>query len=166
MKENCSNKSFYSRLIPWVDCLLPFQFDIENIPGAKTDSVDYCSRHPNQKAKKVSAFDEEFIVAKLKLISASVNSLNLKSSEPAFQLSRLIQAHDPAHQITLQTEAIDMAISLFGIHAAGVHKHDYYISPATRKQATNINSNLGISKYAYTASQMPINTSIARQNTT
>ena len=40
--------------------------------------VDYISRHPNQKARKVSAYDEVFIAAKLKLISASVDSLNLK----------------------------------------------------------------------------------------
>ena len=45
--------------------------------------VDYISRHPNQKPKKVSAGDEEFIVAKLKLVSASIipsiwNLMNLQ----------------------------------------------------------------------------------------
>ena len=33
MKENRSNKSCNSRLIRWVDRLLPFQFDIEQLPG-------------------------------------------------------------------------------------------------------------------------------------
>ena len=66
MKENRSNKSYNSRLTPWVDRLLPFQFDIEHLPGAKMGLVDYISRHPSQKAKKASAYDEEFIVAKLK----------------------------------------------------------------------------------------------------
>ena len=69
MKENRSNKSYNSRLTRWVDRLLPFQFDIEHLPGAKMGLVDYISRNPSQKAKKVSAYDEEFIVAKLKLIS-------------------------------------------------------------------------------------------------
>ena len=51
--------------------------------------VDYNSRHPNQKAKNVSAYAEEFIVAKLKLISASINSLVLKTAEPASHLHQL-----------------------------------------------------------------------------
>ena len=68
-------------------------------------AVDYLSRHPNQKGKRVSAYDEEFIVAKLKLISASVFSLNLKPNDSAVHLNKLIQAHDPAHQITPKFEA-------------------------------------------------------------
>ena len=54
MKENRSNKSYNSRLTRWVDRLLPFQFDIEHLPGAKMGLVDYISRHPCQKAKKRS----------------------------------------------------------------------------------------------------------------
>ena len=82
----------------WIDRSLPSRFDIEHLPGAKMGLSDYISWHPNQKAKKVCAYDEEFIVAKLKLIS--VNSLNLKSNESAVQFNKIIQAHDPAHQIT------------------------------------------------------------------
>ena len=33
--------------------------------------VDYVAQHPNQKAKKDSAYNEKLIVAKLKIISAS-----------------------------------------------------------------------------------------------
>ena len=65
MKENRSNKLYNSRLTRWVDRLLPFQFGIEHLPGAKMGLVDYISRNPSQKAKKVSAYDLEFIVAKL-----------------------------------------------------------------------------------------------------
>ena len=53
------------------------------MPGAKMGLVDYISRNPNQKDEKVSAYDEKFIFAKLKLISASVNSFILKSSQSA-----------------------------------------------------------------------------------
>ena len=35
MKENRSNKSYNSRLNRWIDRLLPFQFDIEHLAGAK-----------------------------------------------------------------------------------------------------------------------------------
>ena len=85
--------------------------------------VDYILRHPNQKAKKVSAYDEEFILANLKLNSASVNSLNLNTSEPVSPLIKSIQALDPAHQIKPKTGAIDKAINLLSTRAALVHKH-------------------------------------------
>ena len=52
MKENRSNKLYNFRLTRWIDRRLPFQFDIEHLPGAKTGLVDYISRHPFQQAKK------------------------------------------------------------------------------------------------------------------
>ena len=100
MKENRSNKSYNSRLTRWVDRLLPFQFNIEHLPGAKMSLVDYISRHPSQKVKKVSAYDKEFIVAKLKLIFTSINSLELKNTTPATHLHQLLVKHNPALQIT------------------------------------------------------------------
>ena len=88
MKENRSNKSYNSRLTRWVDRLLPFQFDIEHLPGAKMGLVDYISRNPSQEAKKVFAYDEEFIVAKLKLISKSINALELNITHSTSHLHR------------------------------------------------------------------------------
>ena len=52
MKENRWYKSYNSRLTRWIDRLLPIQFDIEQLPGAKMELVDYISRHLSQKAKK------------------------------------------------------------------------------------------------------------------
>ena len=57
LKENLSNKSYNSRLTRWIGRLLPFQFDIETLPRAEMGLLDYISRDPNQKAKKVSAYD-------------------------------------------------------------------------------------------------------------
>ena len=165
LKKKLSNKSCSSLLTRWIDCLLQFQFNIEHLPGAKKGLVFYISRHPNQKAKKVTAYDEEFIVAKLKLISASVSSQNLNTSEPASHLQKVIKALDPAYRFTPKTVTIDREINLIGTHAARVHKHDYYISLVSRKQATNTNSKLCNSNYAHPPSQMPINTSFARRNT-
>ena len=45
LKENCSNKSYNSQLTRWIDRLLPIQFDIEHLPGAKMGLDDYVSRH-------------------------------------------------------------------------------------------------------------------------
>ena len=58
MKEHRSNKSYNSRLTRWIDRLLPFDFNIEHIPGAKMGLVDYISRQPNQKAKVTDKYDE------------------------------------------------------------------------------------------------------------
>ena len=77
---------------------------MEPMQRVKMGWVDYISRQPNQKPKKVSAYDEEFTVAKSKLKSASVNSLKLQSSQSALLLQILIQAHDLASQITLKYE--------------------------------------------------------------
>ena len=63
MKEHRSNKSYNSRLTRSVDRLLPFDFNIEHIPGAKMGLVDYISRQPNQEAKVTNKYDEEFAVA-------------------------------------------------------------------------------------------------------
>ena len=51
MKEHRSNKSYNSRLTHWVDRLLPFDFNIEHLPGAKMGLVDYISRQKNREAK-------------------------------------------------------------------------------------------------------------------
>ena len=47
-KERRSNKSYNSRLTRWLDRLLPFDFNIEHIPGAKMGLVDYISRQPKE----------------------------------------------------------------------------------------------------------------------
>ena len=60
--------------------------------------VDCNSRHPNKKAKKISLYDEEFTVAKHELISASVNSLKVNSSQSASHLRTLLQVPDLAPQ--------------------------------------------------------------------
>ena len=105
MKENRSNKSYNSRLTRWIDRLVPFQFDIEHLPGARMGLVNYISRHPIQKAKKVSAYDEGYIVAKLKLIFASITSLDSNKTLPASHLHQLLKTRDPALQITPKIEA-------------------------------------------------------------
>ena len=63
MKEHQSKKSYYSRLTRWIDRLLPFDFNIEHIPGAKMGLVDYISRQRNQEAKVTNKYDEEFAVS-------------------------------------------------------------------------------------------------------
>ena len=71
MRENRANKSYNSRLTRWVDRLLPFDFTIDHLLGSKMGLVDYIFRDPQQKAVDISAYDEQFIVAKLDVIKRS-----------------------------------------------------------------------------------------------
>ena len=71
MRENRANKSFISRLTRWIDRLLPFDFTIDHLPGSKMGLVDYISRDRQQKTVNISAYDEQFIVAKLDVIKRS-----------------------------------------------------------------------------------------------
>ena len=63
LKSHRSNKSYNSRLTRWIDRLLPFDFNIEHIPGTRMGLVDYISRQLNQRAKSITHYDEEFMVA-------------------------------------------------------------------------------------------------------
>ena len=126
------------------------------MPGAKMVLIDNISRHQNEKAKKAN--DDEFIVTKLKLISAPVNLLNLQSSQSAPHLQTLLQTHDPAPQNTSKSEPTTKAINLISKVATNAHKHDSYLFPAPRNQLTDSSCNSNNLKYAYPASQIPINT--------
>ena len=178
MKENRPNKSYNDRLTRWIHRLLPFQFDIEHPPGAKMGLVDYISRHPSQKAKKISAYDEEFIVAKFKIISTSIYAIELNNTHSASHLHQLllaqnpairiltnIETHDPASHITPKIEAHNKAINSISTHAARACKHVYYNFSAQRKRASNYTSILNNLKYVGSASQNPLKTSLAQQKT-
>ena len=49
LKPNRANKSRQSRLIRWVDKLLPYTFTIHHLPGKDMGFTDYLSRNPHQK---------------------------------------------------------------------------------------------------------------------
>ena len=74
LKSHRSNKSYKSRLTRWIDRLLPFNFNIEHIPGTRMGLVDYISRQPNQKAKSITQYDEEFMVATISRIRDAIKS--------------------------------------------------------------------------------------------
>ena len=75
MKEHCSNKSYNSRITRWIDRLLPFDFNIEHMPGAKMGLVDYISRQPNQEANVTNKYDEEFAVATITRIPDAIAAI-------------------------------------------------------------------------------------------
>ena len=85
MKEHRSNKSYNSRLTRWIDRLLPFDFNIEHIPGAKMGLVDYISRQPNQKAKVTNKYDEEFAVATITRIRDAIVAIYVNTTPQTCQ---------------------------------------------------------------------------------
>ena len=85
MKEHRSNKSYNSRLTRWIDRLLPFDFNIEHIPGAKMGLVDYISRQPNQKAKVTNKYDEEFAVATITRMRDAIAAIYVNTTPQTCQ---------------------------------------------------------------------------------
>ena len=155
-----------------------FQFDIEHLPGAKMGLVDYISRNRSQKAKKISTYDEEFIVAKLKLFSKSINALELKTKNSASHLHQLLTHHtlamqnasktkinELASQITPKIESNTNPIMSISTHATRVSEHVLSNSLAPRDQASNSICRLNNLKYVTLASQNPLCTSLALQST-
>ena len=99
MRENRANKSYNSNLTRWVDRLLPFDFTIDHLPGSKMGLVDYISRDPQQKAVNTSAYDEQFIVAKLDVIKRGAkrfllnaeNYIDFAARNPLLKEASMIQ---------------------------------------------------------------------------
>ena len=79
MRENRANKSYNSRLSRWVDRLLRFDFLIGHPPVSIMGLVDYILRETQQKAVKISTYDEQFIVAKLDATKRSVKNFLLNA---------------------------------------------------------------------------------------
>ena len=66
LSPNHGNKTYHSRLIRWVDSLLPFIFTIKHSAGKDMGFNDLISRTPSGKAIPPSHYDKEFIVATTK----------------------------------------------------------------------------------------------------
>ena len=81
MRENRANKSYISQLTLWFDRPLPFDFTIDHLPGSKIGLVDSISRDPKQKAFNISAYDKQFIVAKLDVIKRSAKRFLLNAEK-------------------------------------------------------------------------------------
>ena len=75
LKSHRSNKSYNSILTRLIDRLLRFDFNIEHILGSRMGLVDYISRQPNQKAKSITQYDEEFMVATISRIRDAITAL-------------------------------------------------------------------------------------------
>ena len=174
LKEHRSNKSYNSRLSRWVDRLLPYQFSIEHLPGAKMGLVDYISRNPYQPAKSVSKYDEEFLVATLPSIHSDDQLLQRKHNLLAHSLHKLYIDIDGENiNSTTNTEQVLTIDYVTPNPQTKIHEllaprnnssklcseqtSNFDIISAQRVRLTNVSSNLAARKYNSNATSLKFN---------
>ena len=174
LKEYRSNKSYNSRLSRWVDRLLPYQFSIEHLPGAKMGLVDYISRNPYQPAKSVSKNDVEFLVATLSSIHSDAQLPQQKHNVLAHSLNKLyIDIDGENKNSTTNTEQVlkldyvkpnpqtkvnelstprNNSLKLFSKQSS-----NFDLKSAQRVRLTNVSSNLAARKYNSNVTSLKFN---------
>ena len=101
LKEHRSNKSYNSRLSRWIDRVLPYNFTIDHMPGAKMGLVDHISRNPYARAKKISTYDEHFVVATISKIRDSKKHLITNKQNATKKFNSILKLHLPSHKLKL-----------------------------------------------------------------
>ena len=146
LRSHRSNKSHNSRLTRWIDRLLPFNFIIEHIPGTRKVLVDYILRKPNQKAKSVTQYDEEFMVATISRIRDAITSLFSHSNKIPFH-KRPINSKNKL-QVN-QTRVHSCKPAKINPHNSNASNNSF----TTRAQVRNYNSAF-ISQFNYHANHL------------
>ena len=82
LNESYNNKSYQSRLARWVDRLLPFDFEVINVPGVTLVIVDYLSRYPTFPAPEPSKYDELFVVKSIEAFHKALSFFNSSKVSP------------------------------------------------------------------------------------
>ena len=99
LKEHRSNKLYNSRLLRWIDRLLPYNFTIEHMPGSKMGLIDYISRNPYARAKKISIYDEHFVVATISKIRDSMKYLITNKQNATRKFNSILNSNWPSHKL-------------------------------------------------------------------
>ena len=99
LKEHRSNKSYNSRLSRWIEKLLPYNFTIEHMPGAKMGLVDYISRNPFARAKKISTYDELFVAATISKIRDSMKHLIINKQTATKKFKSILKSNLPLQKV-------------------------------------------------------------------
>ena len=177
LKEHRSNKTYNSRLSRWVDRLLPYQFKIEHLPGAKMGLVDYISRKPYKPAKSISKYDEEFLVATLSRIhtdakllqknhNISANTLNNIYYENKFEVQNSSKKHteqvlniDFAKPKILTKDNMSIALQFHSSKSPLKQNSNFVSDPAKRVRLTTNNSALTTRMYRSTLPSFKANDS-------
>ena len=80
LKNNRGNKTYQSRLIKWVDRLLPFTFKVSHIPGKHMGFADYFSIYPMSAAPPISESDNNFVINSINAITLTLQNAHRNST--------------------------------------------------------------------------------------
>ena len=69
------------------------------MPGAKIGLVDYISRNPFARAKKISTYDEKFVVATISKIRDSMKHLITNKQNITKKINSILKSHLPSHNL-------------------------------------------------------------------
>ena len=159
LKEHRSNKSYNSRLSRWIDRLLPYNFTIEHMPGAKMGLVDYISRNPFARAKKISTYDEHFVVATISRIRNSMKHLITNRQTATKKFRNILTSNLPSLKVTQPfAPRITLPQSTNSTNCDKASAPQLTISPLKppfAPQLTHVNSKLNPYSIHPFASQMP-----------
>ena len=137
LKEHKSNTSYNSCLSRWVDRLLPYQFKIEHLPGAKMGLVDYIYRNPYQPAKSISKDDKEFFVVTLSRIQTDAKLIQTKTNISATQLNKIYLNT----KIEKKKSTIPQANQILNINSATpISLKQNILLPVTQMHHSNLSS--------------------------
>ena len=79
LNETYGKKSYQSRLSRWADRIIPFDYQIEHIPGSSLGIVDYMSRYPTFEAPLPSSHDELFVIKSTQAFHNALISFSTQS---------------------------------------------------------------------------------------
>ena len=79
LNETYVKKSYQSRLSRRADRLIPFDYQIEHIPGSSLGIIDYMSRYPTFEAPLPSSHDELFVIKSIQVFHNALNSIITQS---------------------------------------------------------------------------------------
>ena len=77
LNNNRGNKCYQSRLVRWVDKLLPFDFTVSHLAGSEMGLTDYLSRDASGEPEPVSNYDEKFVVASVRNFFAACDKIKV-----------------------------------------------------------------------------------------
>ena len=93
MKNNRANKTYQSKLVRWVDKLLPFDFDVSHFAGENMGFTDYLSRNASGAPEPETIYDEKFVVTSINNSFVACNSIQSLNLNPPVkkQIKRKLQ---------------------------------------------------------------------------
>ena len=93
LTENCGNKTYQFRLTRWADRMLPFEYTIPQIAGAKIGMADYLSRSPRFEAPPKSKYDEKFVVKTIENFDEACRVIITPATDKEMGKVQLVKAH-------------------------------------------------------------------------